>query len=152
MAGARVLVSATAAALLVAVVSVGGEATAAPDRPSSFSVHATKLPSPLVGSWTHFFTAAYWAQVGITDEPPEHLSLYVPAEGNVAVGEFYIRFTPLSGNRLAISGRWPDCGKTKSIYRWKVANRRLTLTKLQDRCNESVAILNGVVWAREGVF
>src|SRR5256885_7124793 len=110
MAGARVLLSATAAALLLAGVSVGGRAAASPERPSSLSVRAAKLPSPLVGSWTHFFTAAYWAKAGITDEPPEHLSLYVPADGNVAVGEFYIRFSPLSGNRLAISGRFPDCG------------------------------------------
>jgi hypothetical protein len=42
-----------------------------------------KLPSPLVGSWTHFFTAAYWSQAGITDEPAEHLSLYVPADGTL---------------------------------------------------------------------
>jgi len=143
MAGVRVLASVTAVAVVACAVASSGGANAR-------TVGRTaKLPSPLVGSWTHFFTAAYWAQAGITDEPPEHLSLYVPADGNVAVGEFYIRFRPLSGNRLAISGRFPDCGKTKSIYRWKVANRRLTLTKIQDGCNESAAIFNGVVWNHE---
>ena len=143
MAGTRVLVCVTAVAVVACAMALSGAANV-----RTVGRTAT-LPSPLVGSWTHFFTAAYWAQVGITDEPPEHLSLYVPADGNVAVGEFYIRFTPLSGKRLAISGRFPDCGKTKSIYQWKVANRRLTLTKLQDRCNESVAIFSGVVWTHE---
>ena len=141
MGGVRVFASVIAIALLAGIVAVSAGAKVG---------RTAKLPSQLVGSWTHFFTAAYWSRAGITDEHAEHLSLYVPADGNVALGEIYIRFTPLSGNRLAISGRFPDCSKTKSLYRWKVANRRLTLTKLQDNCNESAATFDGVVWSREG--
>jgi hypothetical protein len=141
MAGVRVLVSATALAVVACAVasSVGANVRTVGQ--------VAKLPSQLVGSWTHFVTAADFARAGVTNEPPQRLSMYVPADGSVAVAEFYVRFSPLSGKRLAISGV-VGCGKKKGIYRWKVANRRLTVTKLQDTCRDAVAIFTGV-WNRE---
>jgi hypothetical protein len=141
MAGVRVLVSVTAVAVVAcAVASTSGANVRMVGR-------TAKLPSPLVGSWTHFVTAADFARAGVTNEPPQRLSMYVPPDGSVAVAEFYVKFSPLSGNRLAISGVG-GCGKRKGIYRWKVANHRLTLTKLQDTCRDAVAIFTGV-WNRE---
>ena len=141
MAGVRVLVSVTSVAVVAcAVASSGGAKVQTVAR-------TAKLPSQLVGSWTRFVTAADFARAGVTNEPPQRLSMYVPADGSVAVAEFYVRFSPLSGNRMAISGV-VGCGKKKGIYRWKVANRRLTLTKLQDTCKDAVAIFTGV-WNRE---
>lgn len=148
MAGVRVLVCATAAALLVGCVAVGGRAAAATDSRSSVTVRAARLPSQLVGSWRRRVTAADWARAGVTDEPPANFSMYVPADGSVAVAEMYVRFSPLSGNRLVISGRFPDCGKSKGIYRWSVSGRHLTLTKLQDSCGKAWALWVGV-WTRE---
>jgi hypothetical protein len=148
MAGVRVLVCASAAALLVGGVVVGGRAAAAPDSQSSVSLRAAKLPSHLVGSWTRYVTAADWARAGVTTEPPHRFSMYVPADGSVAVAEMYVRFSPLSGNRLAISGRFPVCGKSRGIYRWTVSGRHLTLTKLQDSCGDAVGLWVGV-WTRE---
>ncbi len=141
MTGVRVLLSVAAVAIVAcAVASSGGAKVRTVGR-------TAKLPSHLVGSWTRFVTAADFARAGVTDEPPQRLSMYVPADGSVAVAEFYVRFSPLSGNRLAISGV-VGCGKRKGIYRWKVANRRLTLTKLQDTCRDAVAIFTGV-WNHE---
>jgi hypothetical protein len=141
MAGVRVLVSVTAVAVVACAVALSGRANVRTVGQTA------KLPSHLVGSWTHFVTAADFARAGVTNEPPQRLSMYVPADGNVAVAEFYVKFSPLSGNRLAISGI-VGCGKKKGIYRWKVANRHLTLTKLQDTCKDAVAIFSGV-WNRE---
>jgi hypothetical protein len=140
MAGVRALVCVTAVAVACTVASSGGATVLTVGR-------TAKLPSKLVGSWTRFVTAADFARAGVTNESPQRLSMYVPPDGNVAVAEFYVRFSPLSGNRLAISGV-AGCGKKKGIYQWKVANRRLTVTKLQDTCKDAVAIFSGV-WNRE---
>lgn len=147
MAGVRVF--AFAAALLVSSVAVADPAAAAaPNSRSSVIAQAAKLPSPLIGSWRRRVTAADWARAGVTDEPPANFSMYVPPDGSVAVAELYVRFSPLSGNRLVISGRFPDCGKSKGIYRWSVSGRHLTLTKLQDSCGKAWALWVGV-WTRE---
>jgi hypothetical protein len=95
-------------------------------------------------------TAADWARAGIATEPPSHFSMLVSANGSVTVAESTsVRFTPLSGSRLVISGAY-GCGKKKGVYRWRVAAGRLTLTKLQDTCAYSV-VLYAAVWKREKV-
>ena len=66
-----------------------------------------KLPPPLVGAWARFITAADWARVGITGEPPVRTSMLVSADGSVVAGESAdVRFAPLSGSRLVISGAY----------------------------------------------
>jgi len=55
-------------------------------------------------------------------------------------------FSPLPGGRLSIGGV-PVCGPKKGLYRWKVANGRLTLTKLRDTCPAEVGLFTGV-WKR----
>ena len=76
--------------------------------------------------------------------------MLVSADGSVIVGEASnVRFAPLSGNRVVISGAY-GCGKKKGVYSWKVAAGRLTLTKIQDSCAYSVGLYAGV-WKREKV-
>ena len=53
---------------------------------------------------------------------------------------------PMSGGRLSMSGV-PVCYPKKGLYRWKVANRKLTLTKLKDTCAAEVGLFSGV-WTR----
>jgi hypothetical protein len=137
LAGARVLVAATAVALVVSAAAVGSGAARS----------TAKLPAPLVGAWTRFVTAADWARVGIATEPPAHFSMLVSADGSVIVAEASdVRFAPLSGSRLVISHAY-GCGKKKGVYRWRVAAARLTLMKLQDTCAYSVGLYAGV-WKR----
>ena len=138
LAGARVLVAATVVAVVVSVGAVG----------SGAAQSTAKLPAPLVGAWARFITAADWARVSITSEQPVHTSMLVSADGGVVAGESSdVRFAPLSGSRLVISGAY-GCGKKKGVYRWRVAAGRLTLTKLQDTCAYSAAVYTGV-WKRE---
>jgi hypothetical protein len=137
LAGARVLVAATAVALVVSAGAVDSGAARS----------TANLPAPLVGAWTRFVTAADWARVGIATEPPAHFSMLVSADGSVIVAEASdVRFAPLSGSRLVISHAY-GCGKKKGVYRWRVAAGRLTLTKLQDTCAYSVGLYAGV-WKR----
>jgi hypothetical protein len=134
MIGARVLAATTAAALLV---SAGAAAGAAAHR-------TTRLPHPIVGAWTRFVTADDWARVGIATEVPAHVSMLVSADGSVVIAESTaVRFAPLTGSRMAITGFY-GCGKRKGIYRWRVSAHRLTLTKLQDGCNYADAVFSGI--------
>jgi hypothetical protein len=138
MRGPRVLVAATAVA---AVVSAGGVG-------SGTAQNMAKLPAPLVGAWGRVVTAAQWKQVGIATEPTAHFSMLVSADGSIVVAEATnVRFTPLSGNRIVISGAY-GCGKKKGVYHWSVAARQLTLTKLQDSCSYSFGLYAGV-WKHE---
>ena len=76
--------------------------------------------------------------------------MLVSADGSVIVAESTdVRFAPLSGSRLVISRSY-GCGKKKGVYRWRVAARRLTQTKLQDACALSAGLYAGV-WKRENV-
>jgi hypothetical protein len=138
MAGARVVVAATAVALGVSAGAVGTGAAQS----------TAKLPKPLVGAWGRVVTAAQWKAVGIATEPTAHFSMLVSADGSIIVGEATnVRFAPLSGNRVVISNAY-GCGKKKGVYRWSVAAGRLTLTKVQDTCAYSFGLFAGV-WKRE---
>lgn len=137
MRGSGVL-SATVVAVIVVAITAGSGAART----------AAKLPAPLVGAWGHVVTAAQWQQLGIATEPTEHVSMLVSADGSIIVGESAdVRFAPLSGNRIVISGAY-GCGKKKGVYHWSVAAGRLTLTKVQDSCKWSVGLYAGV-WKRE---
>ena len=70
----------------------------------------------------------------------------VKANGKVSIIDFTATFSPLSGGRLSISGV-PVCYPKKGLYRWKVANRKLTLTNLKDTCVAEVGLFTGV-WTR----
>src|SRR5262249_20210343 len=56
------------------------------------------------------------------------------------------KFSPRPGGRLSISGV-PVCYPKRGLYRWEVANHRLTLTKLKDTCAAEVGLFAGV-WRR----
>jgi len=134
----RVLGSTIAVGLLVLVGAVGGAS----------AQRTAKLPSKLVGAWSRSLTAADWARVGIATEPPAHFSMLVSADGSVVMGESTdVRFTALPGNRVRIGGVY-GCGKKKVLYRWSVAARKLTFTKVQDTCNYALALFGGP-WTRE---
>jgi hypothetical protein len=60
---------------------------------------------------------------------------YDVGEEVIAGEEIDVRFAALSGSRVVINEF--GCGKKKSVYRWKVAAGRLTLTKLQGSCGLS---------------
>ena len=140
MTGSRVLAAAIAAAVIGSVGLAGnGQARS-----------TAKVPAPLVGAWGRIITKAQWVAVGIATEPTEHASMLVSADGSVIVGEASnVRFAPLSGNRVVISGAY-GCGKKKGVYSWKVAGGRLTLTKIRDSCAYSIGIYAGV-WKHEKV-
>lgn len=104
-----------------------------------------KVPAKLLGAWGRTITAADWKSAGRPNETPGHFSMYIDADGSVALAEFTARLSAASGNRVTFSGV-PGCGKTKGLYHWAVANRRLTLAKLRDACRLEVGLLAGV-WA-----
>jgi len=127
-----------AVALVVSAAAVG----------SGAAQSTVKLPAPLVGAWGRIVTKAQWQSAGIATEPTAHFSMLVSSDGSIIVAESTsVRFAPLSGNRIVISGAY-GCGKKKGIYRWSVAAGRLTLTKLQDTCAYSFGLYAGV-WKRE---
>jgi len=73
--------------------------------------------------------------------------MVVEANGNISIIDFTAKFSSLSGGRLTISDV-PVCYLKKGLYRWKIANRSLTLTKLQDKCAAEVGLFTGV-WKRK---
>lgn len=104
-----------------------------------------KVPAKLLGAWGRTITAADWKRAGRPNEAPGHFSMYIGADGSVALAEFTARLSA-SGNRVTFGGV-PGCGKTKGLYRWTVVNRRLTLTSLRDACRLEVGLLAGV-WTK----
>jgi hypothetical protein len=70
----------------------------------------------------------------------------VKSNGKVRIIDFTATFAPLSGGRLSMGGV-PVCDPKKGLYRWKVAGRKLTLTKLKDSCAAEVGLFSGV-WTR----
>jgi hypothetical protein len=73
-------------------------------------------------------------------------TMAVKPNGKVRIIDFTATFAPLSGGRLSMSGV-PVCYPKKGLYRWKVADRKLTLTKLKDSCAAEVGLFSGV-WTR----
>ena len=73
--------------------------------------------------------------------------MVIKANGDVDVVDFTAKFTVLHGGRLQISNV-PLCYPKKGLYRWKVAGRRLTLTKVMDACPAEVGLFTGV-WKRK---
>ena len=107
------------------------------------------VPNNLVGRWTRTVTAADWKRAGATGFVTSFVGPYtmtVKTNGKVRIIDFTATFSPLSGGRLSMSGV-PVCYPKKGLYRWKVANRKLTLTKLKDTCAAEVGLFSGV-WTR----
>ena len=107
------------------------------------------VPNNLVGRWTRTVTAADWKRAGATGFVTSFVGPYtmtVKTNGKVRIIDFTATFSPLSGGRLSMSGV-PVCYPKKGLYRWKVANRKLTLTKLKDSCAAEVGLFSGV-WTR----
>src|SRR5262245_35566843 len=110
---------------------------------------ASAVPAQLVGKWTRTVTAADWKRAGATGFVTSvvgPMTLTVKPNGMIFIYDFSAKFSPLPGGRLSISGV-PVCYPKKGLYRWKVASRRLTLTKLKDACAAEVGLFTGV-WKR----
>ena len=110
---------------------------------------ASAVPAKLAGRWTRTVAAADWKRAGATGFVTSFVgpnTMAVKANGKVSIIDFTATFSPLSGGRLSIGGV-PVCGPKKGLYRWKVANRKLTLTKLKDTCAAEVGLFTGV-WKR----
>ena len=107
------------------------------------------VPNNLVGRWTRTVTAADWKRAGATGFVTSFVGPYtmtVKTNGKVRIIDFTATFSPRSGGRLSMGGV-PVCYPKKGLYRWKVANRKLTLTKLKDSCAAEVGLFSGV-WTR----
>jgi hypothetical protein len=107
---------------------------------------ATAVPHVLVGSWTRTVTAADWKRAGSQNLVDGQQTMAVGASGTVNVVDFTPVFAPLPGGRLSISGV-PFCYPKTGVYRWKIAGRTLTLTKLKDACPAEVGLFSGA-WTR----
>ena len=130
-------------AVVLAVGAVVVPVASASDR------EASAVPANLAGRWTRTVTAADWKRAGATGFVTSVVgsqTMAVKANGKVSIIDFTATFSPLSGGRLSISGV-PVCYAKKGFYRWKVANRKLTLTKLKDTCAAEVGLFTGV-WTR----
>ena len=141
MSRTRLLCAVAVAAVAVAVPVASGTAAR-----STTSV----LPTQLVGSWTRNFTAAGWRKAGAPDFEffTGPYTMVVLRSGKVTVASFNVQFKTLSDSRLSIAGL-TDCGSySAGLYRWKVASRRLTITKLKDSCPPDVGLFVGV-WKRK---
>ena len=116
---------------------------------------SSKVPQPLVGTWRRNVTAADFERAGASTYAvfAGPSSIVVNRSGEVgvnlpgSVADFVTRFSVLAGGRL-IRGSNPECPASKGLYRWKVAGRLLTLTKLRDRCSPIAAIFAGV-WKKK---
>ena len=110
---------------------------------------ANAIPPRLGGQWTRNVTAADWKKAGATGFVTSFVGptpMAVKANGDVNIIDFIAKFSPLPGGRLSISGV-PVCYPKRGLYRWGVADRRLTLTKLKDTCAAEVGLFAGV-WRR----
>jgi hypothetical protein len=125
-----------------------GAAGSLPDA-SATDNEASAVPNTLVGRWTRTVTAADWKRAGATGFVTSFVGPYTMAvkpNGKVRIIDFTATFASLSGGRLSMSGV-PVCYPKKGLYRWKVADRKLTLTKLKDSCAAEVGLFSGV-WTR----
>jgi hypothetical protein len=136
-----------AATVLAAVVAVAASPVAGAGAAQR---SGRSVPKQLVGTWTRNFTAAGWNKVGAPEfsEFVGPYTLGITANGHAEAVGFAAQVSQLSGGRLKIGGV-TDCGSdTYGLYKWKVAKRRLTLTKVRDSCPAEVGLFAGV-WKKK---
>ena len=140
---------------LLGVVVTGSSSAKTVGTPTTVTL-SSKVPPQLVGNWRRNITAADWTKAGAPGYASYAglFSIAVKRSGDVGVylpgtsyADFTAGFSVLAGGRLTID-RVPDCGGTKGLYRWKVAGRLLTITKLRDSCAGEVGLFAGV-WKRK---
>ena len=113
-------------------------------------------PAALVGSWARTVTQADIRRAGAAFVSPGLWRLRIartgaldvyntPGDVPIASGRLRSTATKLTFVRFSDSGG-EGCPRS-GIYRWRVSDRRLLLTKLKDDCAERVAILVGK-WRR----
>ncbi len=129
----------TVGAVAIAVASVSVASGAASDNA------ARAVPPSIVGSWTRTFTAEQWKKAGAPDMEPfvGPYTLVVLRSGHAEVASIIAKMTARPGGLLTI-GNLMNCPPGPGLYRWKVAARRLTLTKIHDSCPEEVGLFVGV--------
>jgi len=115
------------AALVLALVMLAAIVTGV-----AASATKTAIPKQLTGTWSG---------------PGTLLTIRSNGKGGFAqgLGAGDMEFSRVAAHRLAIRGG--ACWSATGIYHWKVANRKLTLTKIHDACKSRVAWLPGT-WRR----
>ena len=106
------------------------------------------VPATLLGKWTRTGPGINGTGlVLMVVKPNDHLALF-PAGATVA---WQIRFSARADGRMTI-GPMGECVAggflTAGAYRWKVAGRTLTITKVRDKCAFEVRWFAGS-WARK---
>ena len=117
---------------------------------------ANAIPARVVGRWARNVAQQDYARQGVGDSNFETgvWAMVIKKSGDVDMyrpggnsPDFFTSFT-VSGDRLgihAIPGLCLDVGH----YRWKVAGRLLTITKISDKyCKGRIALYSGV-WKRK---
>jgi hypothetical protein len=124
--------------LLLAILATTAAAPAA-------AVSQAKVPAALRGNWGRTVTDADWQRVGKPGGNTGRFSMNIASTGDLVLAEALGTIsTALGYHRVSIGG---ICTSGKGVYSWKVVGRKLTLTKLHDKCADAAAPLVGV-WTR----
>jgi hypothetical protein len=90
-------------------------------------------------------TDADWQRVGKPGGNTGRFSMNIASTGDLVLAEALGTIsTALGYHRVSIGG---ICTSGKGVYSWKVVGRKLTLTKVHDKCADAAAPLVGV-WTR----
>jgi hypothetical protein len=104
-----------------------------------------KVPAALRGNWGRMVTDADWQRVGKPGGNTGRFSMNIASTGDLVLAEALGTIsTALGYHRVSIGG---ICTSGKGVYSWKVVGRKLTLTKVHDKCADAAAPLVGV-WTR----
>ena len=115
------------------------------------------VPAKLLGTWTRTITAADWKKAGfgtnviglwkMTVKPNGHFAVNVPPNTAFSTGiAWQISFSARAGGQMTI-GPMGECVTggilDAGAYRWKVAGRTLTISKVRDKCAIEVGVFAG---------
>jgi hypothetical protein len=89
-------------------------------------------------------THADWQRVGKPSGNTGRYSISIAANGHSPLADLGDDLRSVWYHRVTI-GR--VCTSATGVYSWKVTGRKLTLTKVHDRCANAAALLAGV-WTR----
>jgi hypothetical protein len=118
---------------------------------------ASAVPTKLVGRWSRTVTSSDLksAKVPPISIPTGVWSIVIKKDGSfdayrraASASGFTDRLTATLAGRLTIEMPFCAGGFNPNVYRWRAAGRRLTITKVSDKCGERVAIFPGA-WNRK---
>ena len=106
------------------------------------------VPAKLLGTWTRTITASDWKKAGygtnvtglftMTVKPNGHFAVNVPRNTAFSTGvPWQVSFSARADGQMTV-GPMGECVSDGFLdagaYRWKVAGRTLTITKVRDKC------------------